>query len=305
MTRTAARCGPACATTLAGTRSFTARRCSGCVSTISRGCSASAFDRLLARWTETLQSLGCGCQILPNGKYFNAGTVTTFTMKLGINGLGHEVGTCRFGENPKTSVFDLNCKAHDLDNLYVVDGSFYRLNVFPICVPPLRERAGDVPLLVTFFLQGFAKKLNKPVKQVPDATIRRLASYAWPGNFRELQNVIERAIVLPNGTELKVDAGALPAAPPRPAAAFGVPASAGPMPEVPAASVPASSEPTKAATPNSSLEDVERRHIEYALAQTNWMIEGERGAAKILNLNPSTLRSRLQKLGIKRPDRTS
>jgi choline dehydrogenase-like flavoprotein len=83
-----------------------------------------AFERLMARWTEVLKSIGCGCHILPNGKYFNAGTVTTFTMKLGLAGLGHQVGTCRFGEDPATSVLDLNCKAHDLDNLYVVDGSF-------------------------------------------------------------------------------------------------------------------------------------------------------------------------------------
>jgi choline dehydrogenase-like flavoprotein len=83
-----------------------------------------AFDRLMAKWTETLKSIGCGCHILPNGKYFNAGTVTTFTMKLGLNGLGHQVGTCRFGSDPKSSVLDLNCKAHDLDNLYVVDGGF-------------------------------------------------------------------------------------------------------------------------------------------------------------------------------------
>lgn len=84
-----------------------------------------AFERLMTRWTEVLKSIGCGCHILPNGKYFNAGTVTTFTTKLGINGLGHQVGTCRFGEDPKSSVLDLNCKAHDLDNLYVVDGSFF------------------------------------------------------------------------------------------------------------------------------------------------------------------------------------
>jgi choline dehydrogenase-like flavoprotein len=85
---------------------------------------APAFDRLMSRWTEVLKSIGCGCHILPNGKYFNAGTVTTFTMKLGINGLGHQVGTCRFGDDPNTSVLDLNCKAHELDNLYVVDGGF-------------------------------------------------------------------------------------------------------------------------------------------------------------------------------------
>jgi choline dehydrogenase-like flavoprotein len=85
---------------------------------------AAAFDRLMARWTEVLRSIGCGCHLLPNGRYFNAGTVTTFTMKLGIAGLGHQVGTCRFGEDPAASVLDLNCKAHDVDNLYVVDGGF-------------------------------------------------------------------------------------------------------------------------------------------------------------------------------------
>jgi choline dehydrogenase-like flavoprotein len=83
-----------------------------------------AFDRLMARWTEVLKSIGCGCHLLPNGRYFNAGTVRTFTTKLGINGLGHQVGTCRFGTDPAASVLDLDCRAHELDNLYVVDGSF-------------------------------------------------------------------------------------------------------------------------------------------------------------------------------------
>jgi choline dehydrogenase-like flavoprotein len=86
---------------------------------------AAEFDRLMMRWKEVLKRVGCGCQILPNGKYFNAGSVTTFTNKLGTSGLGHQVGTAKFGEDPATSVLDLNCKAHDLDNLYVVDGSFF------------------------------------------------------------------------------------------------------------------------------------------------------------------------------------
>lgn len=84
-----------------------------------------AFDRLMDRWKQVLKDVGCGCHILPNGKYFNAGTVTTFANKLGTQGLGHQAGTCRFGSDPETSVLDLNCKAHDLDNLYVVDGSFF------------------------------------------------------------------------------------------------------------------------------------------------------------------------------------
>ncbi len=83
------------------------------------------FDRLMDRWKVVLKEIGCGCHILPNGKYFNAGTVTTFTNKLGINGLGHQVGTARFGEDASASVLDLNCRAHDIDNLYVVDGSFF------------------------------------------------------------------------------------------------------------------------------------------------------------------------------------
>ncbi|MBL9135752.1 MAG: GMC family oxidoreductase [Verrucomicrobiales bacterium] len=84
-----------------------------------------AFDRLTQRWRGVLQEIGCGCHLLPNGRYFNAGSVTTFANKLGTQGLGHQVGTCRFGTDPTTSVLDLTCKAHGLDNLYVVDGSFF------------------------------------------------------------------------------------------------------------------------------------------------------------------------------------
>ncbi len=172
---------------------------------------------------------------------------------------------------------------------------YYRLNVFPMVVPPLRERAADVPLLVSFFLQRFAKKFGKSAKQVSHETMQRLANYAWPGNIRELQNVIERAILLSPGDTLQLTPDFGPT--------FGVPASAGRAQanstRVEHASIP----PAKAGTPNTSLEDVERHHIESVLAKTNWMIEGERGAARILNLNPSTLRSRMQKLGIKRAGR--
>lgn len=86
---------------------------------------AAAFDRLMTRWKQVLHDVGCGCHILPNGRYFNAGSVTSFTMKLGTQGLGHQVGTCRLGEDPAASVLDLNCRAHDCDNLYVVDGGFF------------------------------------------------------------------------------------------------------------------------------------------------------------------------------------
>lgn len=186
---------------------------------------------------------------------------------------------------------------------------YYRLNVFPIAVPPLRERAADVPLLVMFFLQRFARKFNKPVKQVSAETMRRLTSYAWPGNIRELQNVIERAILLSPaetlelGPEFALAPDAL-AAPPSPPAGLAVAQAASVSSRLPP---PVAVESGVAAAPvangagPASLAQVERRHIEAVLGQTNWMIEGERGAARLLNLNPSTLRSRMQKLGIKRP----
>ncbi len=155
---------------------------------------------------------------------------------------------------------------------------FYRLNVFPIRVPPLRDRIEDIGPLVMYFVQQFAKKFGKPVTRVADDALRRLRAYAWPGNVRELQNVIERAVVLATGPVLTVDDSVLPAVAP------------GPPPATNGAEVPA----------GASLEEVERRHILAVLGETTWRIEGERGAAKVLGLSPSTLRSRMQRLGISR-----
>ncbi len=172
---------------------------------------------------------------------------------------------------------------------------FYRLNVFPLSVPPLRERTEDIPLLVMFSLQKFAKKLGRPVKQATGDTMRRLAAYAWPGNIRELQNVIERAILLSPGNTLMLapDFG--------PAVLGSSRREEAPTEKVERDQSLVTSTATDMAL-GSSLENVERRHIESVLSQTNWMIEGERGAAKILNMNPSTLRSRMKNLGIKRPN---
>jgi formate hydrogenlyase transcriptional activator len=173
---------------------------------------------------------------------------------------------------------------------------YYRLNVFPIVVPPLRERAADVPLLVSFFLQRFAKKFGKSAKLVSAETMQRLTSYAWPGNIRELQNVIERAILLSPGDALQLAADFCPAL------TATLPGGRADSAET------VTHDPASAQTvpgPVGAMEEVERRHIQAVLAQTNWMIEGDRGAAKILNLNPSTLRSRMKNLGIKRPDRLS
>ncbi|HEX5220351.1 MAG TPA: sigma 54-interacting transcriptional regulator [Verrucomicrobiae bacterium] len=177
---------------------------------------------------------------------------------------------------------------------------YYRLNVVPLRVPPLRERASDIHLLTMFFVQRFAKKLGRAITHVDDDTMRRLVSYPWPGNIRELQNVIERAVILSPGKSLvlaeELRAAALPGSSRREEAHSEI---RNPKSEIRnEESLVTSAATTKE---NGSLEEVERRHIETVLKQTNWIIEGERGAAKILNLNPSTLRSRMQKLGIRRP----
>jgi transcriptional regulator with GAF, ATPase, and Fis domain len=151
-----------------------------------------------------------------------------------------------------------------------------------------------VPLLAAFFVQKFVQKHGKPVSQVSEETMRRLAAYHWPGNVRELKNVIERAVVLAQGNTLAL-ATALEFAPP-----LGDTGREEAEPEKCKTFQPS----TLTINPqpaSGSLADVERRHIESVLVQANWMIEGEGGAARILNLYPSTLRSRMQKLGIKRP----
>ncbi|MGB7293280.1 MAG: sigma 54-interacting transcriptional regulator [Thermodesulfobacteriota bacterium] len=147
---------------------------------------------------------------------------------------------------------------------------FYRLNVFPIEVPPLRERRPDIPLLTNFFLTKFAKKMNKNFKPISKDTMDRITSYPWPGNIRELQNVIERAVVLSHGSDIQIDESLL------------------------------GSNVSSELTIDQTLEDVERSHIIDTLEKTDWVIDGKRGAASILKINPSTLRSRMQKLGIRK-----
>jgi transcriptional regulator with GAF, ATPase, and Fis domain len=176
---------------------------------------------------------------------------------------------------------------------------FYRLNVVPLRIPALRERTSDIPLLVTFFLQKFATKLGKRMTQVPEETLRKLTCYSWPGNVRELQNVIERAVILSPGSALVLmEELRSPASPPVDHQHV---TADSPHPE--SNLRPPNS--TSAEDQSGALEDVERRHIESVLGQTKWMIEGDRGAAKILGMNPSTLRSRMQKLGITRPSKAS
>lgn len=159
---------------------------------------------------------------------------------------------------------------------------FYRLNVFPLKVPPLRERTSDIPQLTMFFLSHFARKLGKKLESVSQDTMDLLVSYSWPGNVRELQNIIERGVVLAQGTVLKLDRDLVPASS----------RTRQPL-EV---SHPRVDAPLEGLT----LEQVERKHILSVLDQVKWVIEGSKGAAQLLKLHPNTLRSRMKKLGISR-----
>jgi len=160
---------------------------------------------------------------------------------------------------------------------------FFRLNVVPLVVPPLRERAGDVELLSLYFADRFGREMGKRIDGVSAASLARLRAYDWPGNVRELANVIERAVVLSRESELEIDPEIFPRAS-RAAATL----------SSPAASVASASNEAE------SLEAAQRRHIVAALESTGWRIEGETGAAAQLEMNASTLRSRMKKLGIAR-----
>jgi transcriptional regulator with GAF, ATPase, and Fis domain len=148
---------------------------------------------------------------------------------------------------------------------------FYRLNIFPITVPPLRDRKEDIPLLVEYFLEKFNRKLGKNIRNVTNETMDHLMAHAWPGNIRELESVIERATIISQGSTLQVlDHFDLPG-PPQP------------------------QDETK------PLVELERDYISQVLRRTNWRVEGANGAAHILGINPSTLRGRMRKEGIHRP----
>ncbi len=164
---------------------------------------------------------------------------------------------------------------------------YYRLNVFPVQLPPLRERRDDIPPLVHYFVRRFSLKIGRKIARIHRNTMERLTNYGWPGNVRELENVIERAIILSRGTELEVAPDVLPET-----AAVAHRQSPGPR--------AAQDEKRSEVSSPQSIDQVERNHILEVLIRTNWRIEGTDGAAALLNLNPSTLRSRMKKLGVKR-----
>ncbi len=165
---------------------------------------------------------------------------------------------------------------------------FYRLNVFPIELPPLRERRSDIPQLVAFCLSQFSKRLGKKIDGVSRESMENLVNYPWPGNIRELQNVIERAIIVSADPTLRLDRDLMPVA----AAAKGMVAPKADSPEDRHADL-------KSPMPLLTLDEVERNHIFAALQHTGGVVDGPKGAAKILNLHPNTLRHRMDKLGIK------
>ncbi len=152
---------------------------------------------------------------------------------------------------------------------------YYRLNVFPVALPALRERPEDIPLLVHFFAQKFSQQMKKPIKTIPTETITRLTSYSWPGNIRELQNLIERAVILSRGSVLEV-----------------------PLAELKRLG---NGDLVNQLQGPTMLEEVEREHIMKVLRETGWVIGGSAGAATRLGLNRTTLNNRMRKLGITRP----
>lgn len=157
---------------------------------------------------------------------------------------------------------------------------FYRLNVFPLTTPPLRDRIDDVPLLANFLINKYAMKIGKKISGINQQSMHRLSTYRWPGNIRELENVIERAVILADNPVLDIEADQL---------------SAG-------RSVLNIEQFCHSGTSlDTSLETISRQHILSILEQTHWVIEGLNGAAKQLNMQPSTLRYRMKKLGITKP----
>jgi transcriptional regulator with GAF, ATPase, and Fis domain len=145
---------------------------------------------------------------------------------------------------------------------------YYRLNVFPIRVAPLRERPEDIPLLVWTFVRQYEKKMGKRIDHIPRKSMGALQHYPWPGNARELRNVVEHAMIVSSDKTLTLQA-----------------------PRLASSDIPATL----------SLEDVERRHILNVLQKSNWRLAGRGGAAEILGLKRTTLQSKMKKLGIRRP----
>ena len=162
------------------------------------------------------------------------------------------------------------------DNQFRAD-LYYRLNVFPLTIPPLRERREDIPLLVRYFAQKYARRMKRPIETIPVKAMTALSEYHWPGNVREMENFIERAVILSRGSELQIPVAEL-----KPRNGIRTPQLA-------------------ATNGFETLEHAEREHIVRTLGETKWVIGGPTGAASRLGMKRTTLQSRMRKLGIMRP----
>jgi formate hydrogenlyase transcriptional activator len=174
----------------------------------------------------------------------------------------------------------------------VADGQFrsdlyYRLNVFPVVLPPLRERRDDIPMLARHFTQRFARRMGRQIETIPTSVMGTLVAYPWPGNIREMQNVIERAVILSRGSALNLDAAEL--------------RSARPEPGVRNQKSGIRSHESGNGAPLGTLADAEREHILGVLRETGWVLSGPNGAAVKLAMKRTTLQSKMKKLGIVRP----
>ena len=182
--------------------------------------------------------------------------------------------------NPKTMKVNVRVIAATNRNLLQAiekkefrEDLYYRLNVFPIVCPPLRDRKEDIPLLVKHFCQKHEGKIGRKITNIPAKVMDALMAYNWPGNIRELENIIERAMILSPGGSLEYGEW------------------------IPVERI---STTTNGNTSAIKLEDVEKEHIIEVLKKTGWKVSGEKGAARILGLNPTTLEARMKKMGIKR-----
>ena len=207
----------------------------------------------------------------------------------------HEFEPLGSSRTMKVNVRIIAASNRDLE-IAVQEGRFradlyYRLNVLPILLPPLRQRRSDIPILAAFFVERFARQFGKEVTGISQETMDLLCRYDWPGNIRELQNVIERAVVLSRGPVIKVGTDALP--------------SISLIPESTTETQDREVSRSSVRPAKTSLEEVDKNHILDVLRQTLWVIEGERGAAKVLGLHPNTLRSRMKRLGIERSPRAT
>ena len=256
-------------------------------------CAAIPFDLLESELFGHEKGAYTGAIVQKIGRFEMADTGTLFLDEIGDLPLAlqpkllrvlqeHEFERLGSGRTHRINVRLIAATHRDLMEMVARKGFrsdlYYRLNVFPIQLPPLRERSDDIPQLISHFVQSFAKRMHKPIRLIPPETMAALTSYSWPGNVRELQNLIERAVIRSND-------GVLP----------------NPMPPVFARTPSSPLKPIPASPTVATLRDSTRSLILRTLEDTGWVIGGPDGAATRLGLPRTSLISKMKKLGISRP----